>query len=144
MSLLMGWNKKNLLAVCVFFMCLGVIAPTLAQDSPVGQGMLSRGMFTSGIENREPIDSVAKMVNTHKEIFFFSELKFMQGRTVIHRWQYKGKTMAEVEFKVGGPRWRVYSKKALYAGQTGEWSVVVLDKETGWPLAVEIFHYTAN
>jgi len=139
-----GGSKQSLFSALVLFMCASVILPSYAQDSPVGKGMLSRGMFTTGIENREPVDNVATLINTNNEIYFFSELKFMEGRAVIHRWQYKGNTMADVEFNVGGPRWRVYSKKALYPGQTGEWSVIVLDKETGWPLAVDVFHYTAD
>ena len=46
--------------------------------------------------------------------------------------------MGEIEFKVGGPRWRVYSKKSLNPGESGKWTVLVLD-QSGWPLHASIF-----
>ena len=46
--------------------------------------------------------------------------------------------ISSVSFDVGGPRWRVYSKKLLDAKTIGQWTVVVTD-ENGWPLAVRKF-----
>ena len=50
--------------------------------------------------------------------------------------------MAEVRFRIGGPRWRVYSRKTLDPAQLGRWTVVVTDG-SGWPLHAETFDYVA-
>ncbi|MFA7620175.1 MAG: DUF2914 domain-containing protein, partial [Thiohalomonadaceae bacterium] len=60
-------------------------------------------------------------------IYFFTELRDMEGQTVSHRWEQDGEVMAEVPFNVGGPRWRVWSSKNIDSGATGEWSVAVVD-----------------
>ena len=114
----------------------------LAQESPLGKGKVSRSTFTSAVVDREPVDEVVVLNDGRTEIYFFTELKFLQGRTIIHRWEFNGQLQAEVAFKVGGPRWRVYSKKTLMPHQTGNWTVVVRDQETGWPLEARMFRFT--
>ncbi len=113
-----------------------------AQESPLGKGKVSRSTFTSAIENREPVDEIVVLNDGSTEIYFFTELKFLQGRTIVHRWEYNDVLQAEVAFKVGGPRWRVYSKKTLMPHQTGNWTVVVRDQETGWPLEARMFRFS--
>lgn len=110
-------------------------------DSPLGEGSVSRAVFTSGIVNREPVDQLVVVDSAIDEVYFFTELKFLTGRTVVHRWEYNGSVVAEVPFNVGGPRWRVYSKKSLLPHQAGQWTVVVVDQQSGWPLLAELFMY---
>jgi hypothetical protein len=75
-----------------------------------------------------------------REVYFFTDLRNLQGRTVMHRWMYNGQVVSQVPFEVGGPRWRVNSKKEIDPDQVGEWSVTVVD-QSGWPLYTELFRY---
>ena len=65
----------------------------------------------------------------------------MQGQKVKHRWIYKGKVMGEKEFKVKGPRWRVYSSIWLYPHWLGDWTVSTVDRR-GRTLSRNTFSYT--
>lgn len=122
-----------------------VLATNLAcaEDIPVGEkpsGWVERALFTTTMENREPGAVVVRVEGTPGEVYFFTELRQLAGRTVTHRWEYAGQIVAEVPFEVGGPRWRVFSKKRLLPDQAGKWSVVVVD-ESDWVLHAEMFEY---
>ena len=108
------------------------------QESPVPDAAVVRAVFTTAIADREPVDQVVSVSADQPSIYFFTDLRNLQGRVVTHRWEFEGEFMGEVSFNVGGPRWRVYSKKTLNPGVTGKWTVMVLD-ESGWPLHASIF-----
>ncbi len=135
-------RRKALLALlsATLLLPLGAAAEPRPAQIPE-RARVARALFTTGIENREPVDRVVALDNSHREIYFFSEVRHMQGRTIKHVWEYRGQPVSEVEFQVGGPRWRVNSKKALDPGMTGVWTVWVVDAETGWPLKAAQFEY---
>ena len=101
--LLCGSLFSGLVALAVWPMCLNAADA----ESPLGDGVVSRALFTSGIVDREPVDHLLVVDGGIEEVYFFTELKFLEGRTIVHRWEYNGRVVAEVPFKVGGPRWRV-------------------------------------
>jgi hypothetical protein len=107
-------------------------------ESPIPEAYVARAIFTSDVVNREPVDQVVSVGPERNQIYFFTDLRHLTGRTVKHRWEFEGQFMGEIEFKVGGPRWRVYSKKSLNPGVSGKWTVLVLD-QSGWPLHASIF-----
>lgn len=115
-------------------------APAPAAKTPAPTGTIARSAFTTEIENREPVNSVTKIDTDQHKIYYFTELKGMQGQQVTHRWEHDGKVMAEIPFQVGGPRWRVYSSKQLENDWTGEWKVSVVDSN-GSTLGVNTFTY---
>jgi hypothetical protein len=138
-----------------------VTLPTRAQQEPA-DGLAEvqvenppsvLAQFTTGIEDREPVDQITFVENGVKKIFFFSDLRGLAGRTVQHRWIYDGKTIAEVNFEVRGPRWRVWSSKELLADWIGDWTVEIVtvdaDDDTddglgdGEVIAAETFTYSA-
>jgi hypothetical protein len=84
---------------------------------------------------------ITDLSNDHHKIYFFSDLTGLAGQVVTHRWEYQGKTMAEVKFNVGGPRWRVWSSKTLLPQWTGEWRVSILDG-SGNKVGGGSFNYT--
>ena len=88
---------------------------------------IARSAFTSAVENREPVDKVGQLTNDKEKIYFFTEIKGLKGRTVTHRWEHGGDVKAEVSFKVGSDRWRVWSSKNLQPQWVGEWIVTVMD-----------------
>lgn len=122
--------------------CLTVPVPLFAEQPgiPDPQWDVARAQFTTGIENREPVDRVVVATPMIRDMYFFTDLRNLAGRVVTHRWKYQGNVVSQVPFKVGGPRWRVYSRKEIEPDEVGEWSVTVVD-ESGWPLYTELFRF---
>lgn len=112
-----------------------------AQPAVPASGRVTRAQFTSEVKNLEPLDSLMTLSNDKTRIAYFTEIQDMAGQTVIHRWEYNGKVMAEVPFKVGAARWRVYSTKTLDPSWVGEWKASVVDS-AGSSLSVNTFTYT--
>jgi len=113
-----------------------------AQDS-MSKGSVARATITSDVQNREPVDSISTVTADDSKVFYFTEIQDMAGHTVTHRWEYNGQVMAEVDFEIGGPHWRVYSSKTMMPYWVGEWKVSVID-ENGSPLSVSTFSYSAS
>ena len=102
----------------------------------VSAAEVARAQFTTGVVDREPVDAVRGVSADTDRVFFFTELRDLQGQHVVHRWEYAGEPVAVVGFDVGGPRWRVWSSKQMEPEQTGTWRVYVV-KEDGSVLASE-------
>lgn len=115
-------------------------APATTMESTSSEHV-ARALFTSEIQNREPTDTITTLSNDKNKIYFFSELTGLGGQKVTHRWEYQGKTMGEVTFNVGGPRWRVWSSKTLLPQWTGEWRVTIIDG-SGNKVGEGTFNYT--
>jgi len=115
-------------------------APATSMESASSEHV-ARALFTSEVQNREPTDTITSLSNDKNKIYFYSELTGLGGQTVTHRWEYQGKTMGEVKFDVGGPRWRVWSSKTLLPQWTGEWRVSIIDG-SGNKVGEETFNYT--
>ena len=99
-----------------------------------------RSVFTTAIDNREPVDQVGQLTNDNTAVKFFTEVRGMEGHAITHRWEKEGEVKAEVTFNVGGNRWRVWSSKNLQPEWLGNWQVSVID-EGGNLLAQESFAY---
>ena len=115
-----------------------VLAEEAAAPDPAWR--VARAQFATSIDNREPVDQVVLLSPPREEVFFFTDIRNMEGRTVTHDWAYQGQVVSRVPFVVKGPRWRVFSKYRLEPDQFGEWSVTVVD-QSGWPLYTELFRY---
>jgi len=101
----------------------------MAKPQLAATGAVARAIFTSAVTDREPVDQLETIDTGTEKIFFFTELRDMQGQTIVHRWKHENEVLAEVSFDVGGPRWRVHSSKNLAASWTGNWTVEVVDSE---------------
>lgn len=97
---------------------------------------VARAAITTDVVEREPVDRLGPVIvgdgTDLQALYFFTELRQLQGQRVRHRWIAGDRIQAEVPFEVGGAwRWRVYSSKRLLASQAGPWRVqVVLDDGT--------------
>lgn len=105
-----------------------------ASDSPPPppgpENPLIRAQLTTGIQGREPIDQAGPVIRFKegsKRLYYFTEVKGMQGQTLVHRWEYEGKVIARVPLRIGGNQWRTYSSKNLAPAMAGRWQVVVTD-----------------
>lgn len=97
------------------------------EQSGFSRGSVVRSAFTREIDEREPMESLENLTNDNGQVKFFTELRDMSGQTATHRWEYDGKVVAEVEFNVKGPRWRVWSSKSFVPQWTGDWKVSVVN-----------------
>ena len=122
-------------------------APTLsaeqqAMESQAQGGRIARSAFTTGVVEREPVDSITELTTAIDHVYYYTELLGMAGQSITHRWSYNDTVIAEVTFDVGGPRWRVWSSKNLVPGWTGDWKVSVVNS-AGEVLGGNRFAYTA-
>lgn len=111
------------------------------QGNVAASGWVARATLTTAVQDREPIDSVSNLSNDKTTLYYFTEVRDMAGQTIKHRWEHNGEVMAEVEFEIGGPRWRIYSSKTLVPSWLGDWKVSATDA-AGNPLSVNSFVYT--
>ncbi len=111
--------------------------PAATHKPPV----VMHAQFTTGISNREPADDVSTLDSSHDQVFFFTELKDAEDQTIIHRWEFNGKTVAEVTPQPKAAHWRTWSSKKLMPDQTGTWTVEVVD-DSGKVLMSKSFDYT--
>lgn len=90
---------------------------------------ISNAEFATEILDREPFNIVGELDNSLGKIYFFTNIRNLQGASVKHRWIYNNKVMADVIFDIKGPRWRVWSSKNLWHTWTGKWIVEVVTSE---------------
>ena len=112
--------------IAVIF-CLLTSSSSIALDWP--HENLSNAEFALEIKERTPLNIVEELDNSFGKIYFFTNIRNLQGQRVKHRWIYNNKVMAEVEFDVNGPRWRVWSSKNLWPTWLGEWTVEVINSK---------------
>lgn len=115
-------------------------APWCNAEPGPDAGFVKRAGFSSAILEREPVDNLTELVGNTEQVYFFTELKNLAGQVVVHSWEYQGESVAEVRFKVSGPRWRVWSSKTLTPDMHGSWTVLVLDS-AGEILAEKVLDY---
>ena len=102
---------------------------------------ISNAVYALDIKDRVPINIVEEADNSLGKIYFFTNIRNLDGERITHRWIYKDKVMADVSFDINGPRWRVWSSKNLWYTWLGEWKVQVLRMD-GSLLYEKIFNYT--
>ena len=111
--------------VLVIISSLIISINVLASDWP--HENISNAEFAMDIKDRTPLNIIEELDNSFGKIYFFTNIRNLQGQSIRHRWIYKNKVMAEVEFDINGPRWRVWSSKHLWPTWLGEWSVEVIN-----------------
>ncbi|NNE64136.1 MAG: DUF2914 domain-containing protein [Gammaproteobacteria bacterium] len=118
-----------------------IILSTTLMAANVYSAEVSRAMFTTSIEDREPVIAVDSINSSaFSSISFFTELNDLQGQTITHQWVFNDKVMFEKSFEVNGARWRVWTSKTLLPGWTGTWTVKVLDADRS-ELVSKTFEY---
>lgn len=110
---------------------------------PPKNAQVKRAMFTTRVADREPVNQVLILEDKVKLIYFYTDLRNLQGHEVIHRWEHDGKVVSQKTFEVKGPRWRVFSSMHLNSSMLGRWTVVVTTKD-GCPLKASVFQYVAT
>ena len=110
--------------------CGLILVLALCLSGNAAAGEISRALFTTSIDNREPVTIVDSIDSTSSNsISFFTEITNMSGQTITHQWTHLDKVMFEKTFEVKAERWRVWTSKTLIPSWTGTWTVNVLDAE---------------
>ena len=118
--------KKILL---LSLMCLMFAATAFAQDAPKE---VARATFATGVENREPVESITEYVPVEGGVvYFFTELRNMEGTKVSHVWHKNGEEINTLAFNVGGARWRTNSSMKAAHFKAGDDVTVEVMGEDG-------------
>ena len=88
---------------------------------------LTRDALTTGIVNREPIDSATVFPPSVGALYYFTELEAAStAARIIHIWYYRDQKVAEFPLAVEALRWRTWSRKQIPENQIGPWKVEVV------------------
>lgn len=88
--------------------------------------------FTSGVENREPVDTLETANKGEiKKIVFYTVLKDMNGQKVFHVWKNADKEIYRQTINVGSQRWRVWSSVVADHYKMGDTALVEVQDEAG-------------
>ncbi|KAF7767526.1 hypothetical protein PCIT_a4428 [Pseudoalteromonas citrea] len=104
----------------------------VALGAKIDTNVVSRAVLTTGIAQREPIDVLKdnlKRTQFSEKLYFFTEIKNLQGKTIHHLWFHQDQLMAEIPLTVGAVRYRTYSSKNIMPSQTGQWRVEVVTQQ---------------
>jgi len=76
-------------------------------------GAAARAIFTTEIQNKEPVNDLNSVAVTSRTVSFFTELVNLNGKIVTHRWSVSGNVVYTKDFTIGANRWRVWSTKTI-------------------------------
>jgi len=112
--------------------CL-VNTPAHAQDGIWDRDHIARGILTSGIEDREPVDDLGTETvhpgNAEWRVYFFTQVLQQNDMEIAHLWFHGGELVAEVALPIGSENWRTYSSKVIRPQDSGDWRVLVVNSE---------------
>lgn len=121
--------KRMMVYLLTLSLALTALHASAQEEAIEHVGEVARAIFTTEIDDREPVDQLSSIPAGVDRIYLFTDLRDFTGQRVVHRWVYNNVVASEVGFNVGGPRWRTWSLKAIPATQRGEWRVDVIDGE---------------
>lgn len=76
-------------------------------------GAAARAIFTTSIQNKEPVNNLNSVAVNSQQVSFFTELVNLNGKVVTHRWSVHGEVVYTKDFRVGANRWRVWTTKTI-------------------------------
>ncbi|MHB8765801.1 MAG: DUF2914 domain-containing protein [Deferrisomatales bacterium] len=97
--------------------------------SPAWAGLaVSRQAFARDVVAREPVGAAERFPADVGELVFFTQvLGGGEGADLLHVWIHGGQELMIVPLEVEGPSWRTWSRKNVFPGLTGDWTVEVRD-----------------
>ncbi|MGZ5007213.1 MAG: DUF2914 domain-containing protein [Methylobacter sp.] len=93
---------------------------------------LTRAVLVYDINNKEPAGEIGRTVTINKRkptwVYYFTELKSMNGRRVYHEWLKNGALVSKQKLIISGDVWRTSSRKLLNDSEKGNWAVRLVDE----------------
>lgn len=111
---------------------LVLIALTMLVPVPViaaGDASVSRAVFTTSLNDREPANDLQTVPYGEKTVYFFTEVLNASGSSVTHLWTYNDIEIARIKLNIGSDQWRTWSSKQIWHLTPGEIKVQVLDPD---------------
>ena len=90
-----------------------------------------RAALTGSPRQHPPIQELAgelPVADVTKRFYFFTEVHDVASRRFKHRWEYRGKTVAQIPFSPKGKNWTGSSSKQIPTHMQGAWRVVLADE----------------
>jgi hypothetical protein len=101
-----------------------------------------RGVVTTGVINREPIDAATVFPPSVGALYYFTEVVGASRPTQIsHIWYYDGQKVAEIALAIEADHWRTWSRKQILQNWIGPWEVEAVDPQ-GHVLSSQTFDIT--
>lgn len=115
---------KTVSLLFVFIVALMAATPAWAEIT------VSRALFCTAIEEREPVNPAENFTTDVGQVYFFAEIMGATEPTDIkHVWYWNDEKVAEIDMTINGPRWRTWSYKTITDDMAGRWSVEVVDMD---------------
>jgi hypothetical protein len=93
-----------------------------------------------GLEPGPPIDLPVRLSKGQaRTIYFFTELRGLSGRTILHRWEWNGRIMQKRQLHPTSQSWRAYTAMTIVGNMRGSWGVSAVDEKTGKVLTGQRF-----
>jgi type II secretory pathway predicted ATPase ExeA len=93
-----------------------------------------------GLEPGPPIDLPIRLSpGQARTIYFFTELRGLSGRYVLHRWERNGRMMHERQFHPTSQSWRTYTAMTITGDMRGSWRISAVNVTTDKVLAEQRF-----
>lgn len=95
---------------------------------------INRSLLVTDVQEREPVGDDIDTVQVDKEsetkLYFFTDVKGLDGQTITYRWLHGDKPVFSKTVPVNGNyRWRSYTSKRIPYSMPGRWRVELLDSE---------------
>jgi len=116
--------------------------PNQTSDQPE----VLRALLTHAIEGREPVDSIESVQlepGEAKPIYFFMQLRNLQGKKIRVDWYLNNQLDSQLHLQVHNDNWRTHASKQLDHERVGSWRVELIDGSES-QLATRDFTVTQN
>ena len=105
-----------------------------AEPSPPNQtNRVVRTVLTDTLRKHQPMQALAGILpisDVTKRFYFFTEVQNVSSRRFMHRWEYRGKAVAQIPFSPSGKNWTGSSSKQIPTHMQGAWRVVLVDERS--------------
>jgi hypothetical protein len=104
---------------------------------------VTRVQLAARMQGREPgppIDLPVRLSQSQsRTIYFFTELRGLSGRPVLHRWERNDRIMQQRQLHPASQSWRAYTTMTITGNMRGSWRISAVDAMTGQVLAERHF-----
>jgi hypothetical protein len=108
-----------------------IIVKPKASALPKEPPRVRRAILTSSITAKEPGNEITQSVIVQatklNTVYYFNELRGMNGKILYHEWLRNGVSVVKEPLQVSADRWRVSSHKTFDDKAGGNWTVKLID-----------------
>ena len=103
-------------------------APQLVDTAPSTLLRITQSGVGSGVENRRLVGQ-SDVFTVDTRVWFWNRVEGgHSGDTIDHVWRLEGREMSRIPLRIGSANWRTQSRKTLYPGSAGSWTVEAIDE----------------